>query len=81
MHLALVRNGSTLTLYVNGVSEATSTQTAAVVGTANRWWIGTAGDSIAGSYFNGYVDDLRVTNGIARYTANFTPPTGPHKLK
>ncbi|MDC3266295.1 IPT/TIG domain-containing protein [bacterium] len=78
-HIALVRSGSTLTLYINGASEGTSTQTAAANGTQNYYWIGAAGDELANSYFNGYIDDLRITKGYARYTTNFTPPTSAFK--
>ena len=72
-HVALVRNGSSLVLYVNGVSAGSTTNTTdfsdgyAVIG--NAAYNGT------NYFFNGYLDDLRITKGAARYTSNFTPPT------
>jgi hypothetical protein len=41
--------------------------------------VGVGSDSVPNpwTYFNGYMDEVRITKGVARYTANFTPPTGP----
>lgn len=71
-HVALVRNGNTYTIYRDGTSVATGTSTyAQSILTTGL----TIGYSANGLYLNGYLDDVRVTNGVARYTANFTSPT------
>jgi hypothetical protein len=41
----------------------------------------TIGDNAAGTEsWNGYIDELRVTKGYARYVANFSAPTSAHLL-
>jgi hypothetical protein len=68
-HFALVKNGATTTLYLNGTSIGT---TASVPTSSSKLiQIGTDG---GGAPYVGYLQDIRVTNGIARYTAAFTPP-------
>jgi hypothetical protein len=75
VHIAVVRSGTTITLYINGVADGTLTgASAALNGVGPNWIIGTAGDGIASYNVNGYIDDVRITKGVARYTANFTPP-------
>ena len=76
VHVALVRNGNTFTLYLNGTSAATQTSTIAVnFAPTNGTYIGHAGAiNPTTGYLNGYIDDLRISR-YARYTANFTPPT------
>jgi hypothetical protein len=74
-HLALVRNGSEVRYFINGAMDAT-TFTASTNFTDSTLLVGRVGDSAA-YYLNGYIDDLRITKGVARYTANFTPPTAP----
>jgi hypothetical protein len=71
-HLALVRNGSTVTVYANGVAVHT-TSSSADLGSSKSVVIGT-GAHQASEVFRGYIDDLRVVKGSAVYTANFTPP-------
>ena len=77
VHFAIVRNGTgsnNVTLYLNGTSLGTCSGNSALV-FANPFYIGAAGDALGTAYFQGYIDDFRITNGYARYTANFTPPT------
>jgi hypothetical protein len=76
-HVAITRSGTSLRAFVNG-SQIGTTQTTSDSLTASGAFccIGENLDFGGQSQFiNGYVDDLRITKGYARYTANFTPPT------
>ena len=75
VHLAVVRSGSTVTLYVGGTSVGTASSSAALNGVGSIFHIGTTGDDLSGGCIQGYLSDFRVTKGYARYTGNFTPPT------
>ena len=78
VHLAVVRNSGTIKLYVNGTSVGTPYSTAVTLnGVGSLFYIGSTGDSLATGYINGYIDEFRITKGIARYTSNFTPPSAP----
>jgi len=74
-HIAICRNGTLSTFYLNGINIGTATF-------SNQNISSTAGLSIGGQnitnfnrFLNGYINDLRITKGYARYTTNFTPPT------
>jgi len=75
-HFAVVRSGSTITIYVNGVAGGSATNSSFSDDTTALGYVGGRADS-AGLALNGYIDDLRITKGYARYTANFTPPAAP----
>ena len=75
MHVAIVRDGSNLKIYLNGILEATDTgySTTALRSDQNTLYIGT--DPVtSGRQFKGYISNLRLTKGLARYTSTFTPP-------
>jgi hypothetical protein len=82
-HLALVRNGTSLVMYRDGISVASTTISTNAVFNWGKLGCRIGGGNWDGaeSYFNGYIDDLRVTKGYARYTGNFTPINSSHPLR
>jgi hypothetical protein len=74
-HIALTRASGTARLFVNGTLMGSASHTASIDG--ENMCIG--GYYNTSYLYNGYIDDLRITRGYARYTSNFTPPAA-HKL-
>lgn len=72
-HVALTRHGNVFTLWLNGASAATVTNAGVLDNHAYDLMIG--GWENVGQNFGGQLDDVRLTKGVARYTAPFTPPT------
>lgn len=71
-HLALSRSGNTAYFFVNGVLQNTSNNIANGINFSTNGW--QMGQGTNNTYkFSGYIDDVRITKNIARYTSNFTP--------
>jgi hypothetical protein len=75
-HLAFVRNGNEYALYVNGVKTIINASLSGIVfNNSSAFAVGSCFAATPGTAgFAGYIDDFRVSKGIARYTRNFTPP-------
>ena len=73
-HVAVSRNGNTFRLFVNGVLDATATSTnSQTTNAGDIFYVGRSGYD-SGRIVTGYLDDVRITKGVARYISNFTPP-------
>jgi len=74
-HIAAVRQSGVVRVFIDGVS---GTPTANGMDLSNTTFVPTIGaytHNYGQNVYQGYIDDLRYTKGIARYTSNFTPPT------
>lgn len=74
-HIAVTRAGSTFRTFVNGSQASSATNAGAIQDTPYALRVGTSTIQTNEVPFTGYMDDVRVTIGTARYTTNFTPPT------
>ena len=73
-HIAIVRNGTSLNVYVNGVPAITAVDTPTSLAQVGNLYIGR--DSGAASlYMGGQIDEVRISKGVARWSTNFVPPT------
>lgn len=73
VHVCIERVGDVITLYTNGVSRNTLSTANRPANPGTTTQIG-QDQGAPGATLNGYIDELRITTGVARYTANFTPP-------
>jgi hypothetical protein len=81
-HLAVVRDGNnTPLIFINGTSQSV-TENTAISGKTAADLAGLAyiGGKAAGNDLNGWIDEMRFSKGIARWTANFSPPAEPYGI-
>lgn len=71
-HFAVVRSGTNLQIYVQGIKQNTVTNSTSM-SSGNPLVVGAAGNRT--QPLNGFLDEIRITKGVARYTANFIPST------
>mgnify|MGYP003338848873 FL=1 len=74
-HIAVCRASGTYKAFKDGTDITTATITNTATLSLALFSIGK--DTQYGRNFVGYVDEFRLTVGVARYAANFTPPTAP----
>ena len=72
VHAAIVRQGNSMTQYINGSPVSSSSFTRTDVGNSTlNFEIGRQG---GGSEWDGFIQDFRIYKGIAKYTSSFSPP-------
>jgi concanavalin A-like lectin/glucanase superfamily protein len=78
-HIAFVRSGGSLLYFLDGVLDGSGSISGSVQDSSNKFAVGREGElSTVNTGFNGLIDEFRLSVGIARWTANFTPPTAPY---
>lgn len=76
-HIAICSASGVIKVFLNGLQETSATNTQSIASTAAVYIGAQNVDGTLSVYPTGYIDELRVTKGVARYTANFTPPPAP----
>lgn len=79
-HVAFVRSGGNLYIFQNGAQVGVAQACADDVSlTPDTGKLGIGNQDAAGYVSNLRIDEVRFSKGIARWTANFTPPTAAYR--
>ncbi|MFA5318118.1 MAG: DUF2341 domain-containing protein [Patescibacteria group bacterium] len=80
-HIAYVRNGSSISCFIDGTSVenvGTDIGEDTMPSISDPFWFGAIHYGGPRYFFYGYIDEVRISKGIARWTSNFTPPTSAY---
>jgi hypothetical protein len=75
-NVSVTRSGTNLKLFINGTQEGgtiTNSTNLTIGSSGNPLKISKNGVTLDASNLNGYLDEIRITKGVARYTSNYTP--------
>lgn len=74
-HIAVVRQSGTITIYIDGIARGNTGYVDVNTSVTEPIVVGGYGGALSNEYYyNGYIDDVRITRNVARYTTNFIPP-------
>jgi len=78
-HIACVKYGTSYRIYIDGVLRGSVISASTPFDVDREFVIGCRNEATSYTYFyEGYIDEFRVSKGIARWTSNFTPPTAAY---
>jgi len=75
-HIAVTNDSGNWRLFVDGVQVDSDTETGTNGDNSRPLYIGRQ-EGTSARDFEGWIDELRITKGVARYTSNFAPPSAP----
>ncbi len=76
-HIALTREGNNFKLWINGTQAGSTLVYSGAMTSATSTNFTIGGNAGFNLYVTGYIDDVRVSKGVCRYTGTFTAPTTP----
>lgn len=80
-HISVVRDSNNTRIYIDGIQSGTTHVASYTIYNSNtvlRVGCDSKDGGTLRNFYNGYIDELRISKGIARWTENFTPETGPY---